>query len=140
MVERDVVLAKVATIDRALHRIADVRGERGAALRPIDVQDITALNLTRAAQAAIDLASQVVATEGFGLPPDLAGAFALLEQHGVISAERAARMRKMVGFRNVAVHQYDGLDPAIMEAICTRHLDDLRGFAADVIDAFGIDG
>jgi hypothetical protein len=31
-------------------------------------EDITVLNLTRAAQAAIDLAAHVVATKGYGLP------------------------------------------------------------------------
>jgi hypothetical protein len=68
MVERDVVLAKIAVIDRCLARIADVRGARGGSLLPVDVEDITVLSSTRAAQAAIDLAAYVVATEGYGLP------------------------------------------------------------------------
>lgn len=52
MVDRDVVLAKVASIDRCLSRIAEVRQDRG--LRPVDVDDLVALNLQRAVQAAID--------------------------------------------------------------------------------------
>ena len=55
MVDREVATAKIATIDRCLQRIADVRGERPATLLPIDVEDIVSLNLQRAVQAAIDL-------------------------------------------------------------------------------------
>ncbi len=67
MVERNVVLAKVAVIDRCLQRIGEVHGGRAGGLLPVDVEDITVLNLTRATQAAIDLAGHVVTTEGYGL-------------------------------------------------------------------------
>jgi len=39
VVDRDVVIAKVATIDRCLRRIAETRGERRAVLLPIEVED-----------------------------------------------------------------------------------------------------
>ena len=138
MVDRDVVMAKVATIDRCLARIAQVRGERRAVLLPVDVEDIVLLNVQRAVQAAIDLASHVVAAEGYGLPDSPAGAFALLEAQGVLGAELAERMRRMVGFRNIAVHEYQALDPDIVEAIVTRHLDALRLFCARVMQRFAI--
>jgi uncharacterized protein YutE (UPF0331/DUF86 family) len=132
MLERDIVLAKVATIDRCLARIADVRGNPTRSLLPIDLEEITVLNLTRATQAAIDLATHVVASEGFGLPDSVAGAFALLEKNGVIDAELSGRLRRMVGFRNIAVHDYQTLDPQVVDAIVERHLGDLRGFAARI--------
>jgi uncharacterized protein YutE (UPF0331/DUF86 family) len=130
MVERDVVLAKVATIDRCLRRIADVREARKG--------DITVLNLQRATQATIDLAAHVVSTEGFGLPDSLGATFTLLEQRGLVDAELAIKLRKMVGFRNIAVHDYQTVDPAVVEAIVTGHLDDLRTFAARILTVFGI--
>lgn len=138
MVDRDVVLAKIATIDRCLGRIADVRGQRRAALLPIDVDDIVLLNLQRAVQAAIDLAAHVVATEGYGLPDSVAGSFMLLEGRGLLDTELAERLRKMVGFRNIAIHEYQALDPAIVEAIVSRHLGDLRAFAARIVRHFGL--
>ena len=70
------------------------------------------LSLTRAAQATIDLAAHVVATEGYGLPGAVGEAFSLLEQHAVIEPVLADRLRKMVGFRNIAVHDYQTIDPA----------------------------
>ena len=137
MVERDVVLAKVATIDRCLARIADVRARR-AQLLPVDVEDLVLLNIQRGAQAAIDLGAHVVTTEGLGLPDTVAGTFTLLEQNGIIDGELAERMRKMAGFRNVAVHAYQAIDPAIVEAIAVHHLDDLRRFAARIVTRFGL--
>jgi len=137
VVERDVVLAKVATIDRCLSRIRDVRGRR-AVLLPIDAEDLVLLNLQRAAQAAIDLASHVTTTEALGLPDSVADTFTLLERNGVIDPDLATRMRKMTGFRNIAVHAYQSIDPAIVEAIVEHHLDDLRHFAAAIVTRFGL--
>jgi len=138
MVERDVVTARVATIDRCLERISLTRGERRAVLLPVEVEDIVHLNLQRAVQAAIDLATHVVTTEGFGLPESVAASFSLLEGQAVIDRDLAERLRRMVGFRNIAVHDYQTLDPGIVEAIVTRHLDDLRAFSACVIRRFGL--
>jgi uncharacterized protein YutE (UPF0331/DUF86 family) len=139
MVERDVVLAKVAAIDHCLNRISEVRGEpRRSALLPIDVEDIVVVNLQRAAQAAIDLALHVAASEGYGLPGDLAEGFTLLEKNGVIDSELAAKLRRMVGFRNIAVHQYQTLDPAIVDAIAASHAQDLRRLAARIVAFFDI--
>jgi uncharacterized protein YutE (UPF0331/DUF86 family) len=138
VVDRDLLLARIATVDRCLQRIADVRGARAATLEPLDVEDIVLLNLQRAVQAAIDMAAHIVASEGYGLPDSVAAAFSMLEAHGVIDAELSDRLRRMAGFRNIAIHNYQALDPAIVEAIVTRHLDDLRQFCTRVVQRFGV--
>lgn len=137
MVDRDVVMAKLAVIDRCLGRIAEVQ-DRRKDLLPVDVDDITVLNLQRAIQAAIDLATHVVVQEGHHLPNSTAEVFTLLEQRGVLDRELAERLRKMVGFRNIAVHEYQTIDPDIVEAILERHLGDLRLLGARVVEAFGL--
>jgi uncharacterized protein YutE (UPF0331/DUF86 family) len=138
MIDRDRVLAKIATIDRCLARIAEVRGERRKDLLPVDVEDIASLNLQRAIQAAIDLAANIISTEGYGTPDSTAGVFTLLQQRGVIDADLALRLRRMVGFRNIAVHEYQTVDPAILESILERHLGDLKALAGRVIEHFGL--
>ena len=138
MVDRDVALAKIATIDRCLQRIADVRGQRRAALLPIDVEDIVLLNLQRATQAAIDLAAHIVASEGYGLPNSVAEAFSLLEGRGVLDTLLAQRLRRMVGFRNILVHNYRALEPAIVEAIIAPGLNDLRAFSTRIVERYGL--
>lgn len=138
MVDRDVVAAKLAVIERCLGRIAEVRGERRDTLQPVDVEDITALNLQRAVQAAIDLATHVAATESLGLPDTTAAVFPLLAERGILGAELADRLRRMVGFRNLAIHEYQAVDPEIVESIVEHHLDDLRQLGARVVAAFGL--
>lgn len=128
MADRDVVLAKVATVDRCLARIEAVTSLDPDRLDDVDVCDIVVLNLQRATQACIDLAHHLVTDEAVGLPSSLADAFRLLEAHAELPPELAERMRAMVGFRNIAVHDYEALDPNILKAILVNHLDDLRGF------------
>ena len=138
VVDRDLALAKIAAIDSCLRRIADVRGGRRATLLPVDVDEIVLLNLQRAVQATIDLATHVVATEGYGLPGTVAENFTLLERRGIIDAQLAERLRKMVGFCNIAVHNYQVLNPEIVEAIVTNHLGDLREFSARIAQRFSL--
>jgi uncharacterized protein YutE (UPF0331/DUF86 family) len=136
VVDRDVVLAKLDTIDRCIARIEDVHGERGKDLLPVDVDDITALNLQRAVQAAIDLAIHIVAAESYGNPDSMADAFTLLERRGVIDPGLADRLRRMVGFRNIAIHEYQSVDPDIVEGIVEHRLGDLRTLGSRIVEVF----
>src|SRR5438034_11180212 len=94
-------MARVATVDRCLQRIADVRGARSTTLLPVDVEDIVLLNLQRAVQAVIDIAAHIVAVEGYGLPDSVAATFTMLEAQGMVDAVLASRLRGMAGFRNI---------------------------------------
>ena len=136
MVDRDLVLAKIETLERCLARIDATRGRAG--LEALDRQDIIVLNLQRAVQATLDLAAHVVAREGLGMPDDLAAGFELLQRAGILDADLADRMRRMTGFRNVAIQEYRKLDPAIVEAIVRERLGDLRAFARAIVVRFRI--
>jgi len=137
VVERDVVLAKVATIDRCLRRIGEAR-DPARGLEPQDREDVVELNLLRAVQAAVDLAGHVVATEELGLPAKLADTFTLLERQGLIPAELADHLRRMAGFRNVAVHEYATVDPEVVESIVQHRLGDLGELCRRILSHFEI--
>jgi uncharacterized protein YutE (UPF0331/DUF86 family) len=47
-------------------------------------------------------------------------------------------MRRMAGFRNVAVHEYRRLDLAVLDAIVRERLGDLRAFAARILERAGL--
>jgi uncharacterized protein YutE (UPF0331/DUF86 family) len=47
----------------------------------------------------------------------------------------ALRLRKAVGFRNLALHTYGAIDWAIVHAIATRHPDDFVAFARCIAPA-----
>lgn len=136
MPDRDVVLAKVATIQKCLERIREVTSLDPASLDDINRQDIFVLNLQRAIQASIDLASHIVASEGLGLPETVRDNFTLLRDKNVIDPETAIKMEKMTGFRNIAIHNYQALNLDILKSILSSNLKDLEDFYAAVLTRF----
>ncbi|MFA5621887.1 MAG: DUF86 domain-containing protein [Thermovirgaceae bacterium] len=133
MPDKDIVIAKVATIQKCLERIRDVTALDPASLDDIDKQDIYVLNLQRAIQASIDLASHIVASEGLGLPETVRENFTLLRDKGLIDPLTASRMEKMTGFRNIAIHNYQALNLEILKSILTKNLKDLEDFYTAVL-------
>jgi uncharacterized protein YutE (UPF0331/DUF86 family) len=136
MVDRDLVLAKVESLERSLARIRSAQERAG--LDTLDRQDIIVLNLQRAVQAMLDLAAHVVAREGLGVPDDLAASFELMKRAELLGDDLADRMRRMTGFRNVAVHEYRKLDPGVVDSIVRDRLGDLRAFAKVILERFRI--
>ena len=120
----DVLMQKLASIDRCVRQVREFVGGDMDRLKQQLVQDAVVLNLQRACEQAIDAAARVVSIRRLGVPADSAEAFTLLERAGALTPATAARMRAMVGFRNVAVHQYQVLDQAILRAVVEKHLGD----------------
>jgi uncharacterized protein YutE (UPF0331/DUF86 family) len=133
MPDKDVVLAKVATIQRCLKRIKETSGLDPVSLDNLDKQDIFVLNLQRAVQAAIDLATHIVASEGLGLSDTIRGNFKLLQDAGIINKEITHRMESMVGFRNIAIHDYETIDKEILKSILTGNLKDIEDFYSTLL-------
>jgi uncharacterized protein YutE (UPF0331/DUF86 family) len=136
MPDKDVVLAKVGVIQRCLKRIRETTGLDPHSLDNIDTQDIFVLNLQRAVQASIDLAAHIVASEGLGLPETLKDNFRLLRNRGIINDSITGRMESMSGFRNIAIHDYQAMNPDILKSILTKHLKDLEDFYTAVLVYF----
>lgn len=134
----DVLLAKAAIIERCLKRIGeDYIGHEAEFSQDFMRQDAIILNLQRACEAAIDGAIHIVRTNHLGLPQESREAFSLMQKAGLIEPDLANKMRAMVGFRNVAVHDYGSLNLDIVRAIIEKHLGDLRAFARLLIQRAG---
>lgn len=133
MPDRDVVLAKVATIQRCLKRIKETTDLDPDSLDDIDKQDIFILNLQRAVQAAIDLATHIIASEGLGLSDTIKDNFKLLKSAGIINEELTGRMESMAGFRNIAIHDYKAIDIDILKSILIKHLKDIEDYYTTVL-------
>jgi uncharacterized protein YutE (UPF0331/DUF86 family) len=130
----DVAPNKSAAIERWVRRVREVYADDPANLSDdLTRQDSIILNLQRACEAAIDLAMHLVRKHRLGIPQDIRDAFDLLATAGILEAPLAASLKRMVGFRNVAVHAYTRLDLAIVRAIVERHLGDLTQFSSVAI-------
>lgn len=136
MVNKDIVFEKIKNIQNCLKRIQEKTGGDPKTLDDMDVQDIFVLNLQRAVQAIIDLAAHIISDEGLGLPSELKENFLILEKHGIIPTELSKQMQKMVGFRNVAVHDYTEINAEILKSVLEKDLKDLEEFYAAVLKHF----
>jgi uncharacterized protein YutE (UPF0331/DUF86 family) len=136
MPDKDVVLAKVAVIQRCLKRIRETTQMDSGSLDDMDKQDIFVLNLQRAVQAAIDLTTHIVASEGLGLSDTIKGNFKLLQNTGILAEDLMRRMESMVGFRNIAIHDYQAIDKGILKSILVNNLKDLEDFYTVVLRHF----
>lgn len=133
----DVILNKAATIERCLQRVLnEYAGDKQNLVANQTKQDSIILNLQRVCKSAIDLAMYVVSQRKLGVPQDSRDAFTLLQTSGIIPNDLATRMQHMVGFRNVAVHEYTRLNLDVVHAIITKQLDDFRTFSSTMVKAF----
>lgn len=128
--ERLIVERKLDSLQRCLTRIADKCPETVDVLKDdVDLQDVLVLNISRAVQLCVDLAAHLIVDLPLAPPGTMGEAFDRLAEGGLIDAALALRMRKAVGFRNIAVHAYDTIDWDIVFAIASGHSGDFGAFA-----------
>jgi len=131
--DHDLVLAKVSTIRKCVTTIRSLRAPDAPDREAWIVQDVTVLNLQRAAQACLDLANHLIAANRWELPRSARHAFQVLADNGVVDSATLRVMTGVMGFRNIAVHDYATLDPSVVDGIATSHLGDLETFADTVV-------
>lgn len=124
---------KVDSILRCLGRIEQrLPIDEEKFLLDYDAQDVVVLNITRAVQLSVDIATHILSTGNEAVPVTMSDAFTKLHRQGVISERIAIKMKKTVGYRNVAVHSYDDIDLSITYAIARDHLQDFKVFLQEV--------
>ena len=133
--DREVIEQKLESLRRCLVRVG---GKCPAAPEVLatdaDAQDIVALNLTRAVQICVDIGAHLIAGQEMPPPETMGRTFDVLAELGYIAPALAVRMKKAVGFRNIAVHNYEAIDWHIVHAIATRNLGDFSDFAKAVVE------
>lgn len=133
--DRTLIEKKLESLRRCLVRIRDKSPSTAEQLgQDPDAQDIVAINLTRAVQLSVDIGAHLIAATEAPAPETMGQTFDILAGLGVIGLELASRMKKSVGFRNIAVHNYEAIDWVIVHAIITRHLVDFDAFARAITD------
>lgn len=140
MPDPDVILAKVGNIQRCLRRIHETTSDNPETLDDIDKQDIFVLNLQRAIEATIDIASHIIASEGLGLVSTIKENFKILRDSGIIDDSMMKKMQSMVGFRNIAVHDYASIDIDVIKSILKNNLKDIEEFYTTILRKYNIIG
>lgn len=133
MVDADVVTAKLAEAEHRILRVREHRPATAEALaRDPDALDLVSFNLLLAVQCSLDVASHLIADEGWPPASDLASSFARLQEHGVLTPKTASAMGRAAGLRNVVAHVYSRAEPVRIFEAATSGLADLERFAIEV--------
>jgi uncharacterized protein YutE (UPF0331/DUF86 family) len=128
--DREVVEQKLESLRRCLRRIElKCPTDADTLVADIDLQDILSLNLSRAVQISVDIGTHVIAGMEVPPPDTMGQTFDLLAQAGVLNNELANNLKKAVGFRNIAVHNYESINWNIVHSIVKYHLKDFSEFA-----------
>ena len=101
-------------------------------VRDLRAQRFAEHTLQVAIQAALDVASHIVSDERLGEPATNRDLYALLARAGWIGEAQVLTLGAMAGFRNVLVHGYTEVDPALVRDVVEHRLADLEGFVAAI--------
>ena len=134
MIIDDIIANKIQVIERCLKRIDEEYEQNPKNLLNYTKQDSIVLNLQRAVEAAIDIAMHLCAVFKFGVPQSSREAFDLLEEKNVVSKELVKKLKAMVGFRNIAVHDYQAINIEILKNIIEKDLSDFLEFKDAVLN------
>lgn len=134
MENKAVVINKFNTIEKCINRINEEYENNFQNLEDYRKMDMIVLNLQRACEAVLDLAMYVVSTRKLGLPQNKRETFKLLEENNIIDSKMSKDMQGMVGFRNIAVHDYKEIDEKILQDVIENHLNDLLQFARTILN------
>jgi uncharacterized protein YutE (UPF0331/DUF86 family) len=93
------------------------------------VQDVVERNLQVASQIILDVCTHLIADQGWESPDTYEDAIVTLARRSVLPNRLAEGLRGMAGFRNILVHEYLEVDPQIVYAVATDHLDEYKEFA-----------
>ena len=130
----DVIINKIQSIQRCIQRVQQEYQAAGKHfLTNYSHQDAAILNITRACEQAIDLANYMIKKEQWGIPQSSGESFQSLANQAVITPELALSLQKMVGFRNIAIHEYQQLDMGIVIMVINHGLSDILQFTDRVL-------
>ena len=133
MVNKDVLSAKLVELADRAERVRTRTPAQAVHFRvDRDALDIVSFNLMLCVQICADIASHIIADEGWVAASSLAQAFARLHEHDVLSATTAEALGRAVGFRNAVAHGYSRLDIDATHRAATAGLADIDAFAREV--------
>lgn len=134
----DVLINKAATVERCVARaLEEYQADPATFSSNFTRQDAAVLNVQRACEAILDMGQHLVRKERLGIPQSARDVFELLAQGQWIDAELAAALKRMVAFRNIAVHDYQSLLVPILENVITQHLDEFLAFTKIILKRTG---
>ena len=122
----DIIYNKISIIERCINRVNEVYDNNPDNLNDYTKQYSIILNIQRACEAAIDLAMHIASEKKLGIPQNSRDAFEVLNANNIINDELCKKLKPMVGFRNIAVHNYQEVSLKVIKMIIEKHIYDFN--------------
>lgn len=130
----DVLVNKAATVERCVARAREEYAHDPANFATdFTRQDAATLNVQRACEAVLDMGQHIVRREKLGVPQSARDVFELMARAQWIDTPLAEALKRMVAFRNIAVHDYQSLLLPILVSVITNHLHEFSDFTSAVL-------
>ncbi|HNW82820.1 MAG TPA: DUF86 domain-containing protein [bacterium] len=131
----EIILDKIDSVKRCIQRINEEYRGIDDNLKNITKQDSIVLNLQRACELSIDIANYVISKYEFETPKISRESFEILCKHKIITEQISENLQKMVGFRNIAVHNYKKISLIILSEIILVNLNDFETFCEQTLNS-----
>jgi len=89
--------------------------------------------LQLAIEACLDIGSHIISSHGYREPQYGRHVMDILAENGWIDQDLRESLVGMVGFRNILVHDYATIDPAIVFGVLKSRLPEIRSFGMSVL-------
>lgn len=132
--DKSVINDKLISLKRCIERIeTKIPDNKDDFVKSYDLQDIISLNLQRAIQISVDIASHILSQLDSEVPSTMAESFLKLRKSHIISENIYETLKKSIGFRNIAVHEYSELNWDIVFSVVTTGLSVFRRYAYEIV-------
>lgn len=128
--EKETLKQKLQIIDENINYLENNKPE----ISGDDYGELQAVKhcLFEIAEASIDMASHIVAAEGFEKPESYAEMFPVLSKNDILDDELAEKLSEMARFRNLLVHRYGDIDEQKLENFIKQDLKDVKKFSQSI--------
>jgi uncharacterized protein YutE (UPF0331/DUF86 family) len=131
MTDADLVAKKLAFIETCVEELTSL-GRPELIQSDIRERRFIEHTLQIAIQAVVDIASHITSEDRLGEPNTNRELIALLVGRGWLTDASAPALEAAIGFRNVLVHSYTVVDPALVRDAVENHLGVLTGFVDQI--------
>ncbi len=134
MVDKLIVQRKLSELETYLGQVREFTGTTLEDYRgDWKIQRIVERTLQMMIESCVDIANHIVSSRRMRSPTSYADTFQVLKENAVIDDSAFLSMEKMAKFRNIIVHQYEGVDAGIVLTILKSHLVDFERFRDAVL-------
>ena len=101
------------------------------------IQRIVERTLQMMIETCVDIANHLISDRGMRSPTSYADTFQILKENAIVNESLHDSLEKMAKFRDIVVHQYEGVDAGIVLTILKNHLVDFGRFRDAVLVYLG---